>query len=126
MALYRGFSTISRQQRQKWRLEDTELVKRDILNHFQTKRGERVMNPQFGSQIWEFTFEQMTTELRDAILEDARRIIDSDPRVVAKDITVTEYQHGYQIEMDLYFVNQDLAEPMYIQFNQEAQLMTSI
>jgi len=124
MALYNGFSTIGLQNR--WSLEDTELVKRDILNHFQTRRGERVMNPEFGSQIWEFAFEPGTVELRQAVLEDAQRIIDSDPRVVAKDITVTQFQYGFQIEMDLYFVNNDVSQDMYIQFNQEAQLMTSI
>jgi phage baseplate assembly protein W len=124
MALYNGFSTIGLQNR--WKLSDTELVKRDILNHFQTRRGERVMNPGFGSQIWEFVFEPGTKDLQNAILEDATRIIESDPRVVAKDITVTQFQYGFQIEMDLYFVNQGLTEPMYVQFNQEAQVMTSI
>ena len=124
MALYNGFSTIGLQNR--WKLSDTELIKRDILNHFQTRRGERVMNPEFGSQIWEFQFEGATKELRQAILEDATRIIESDPRVVAKDVTVTQFQYGFQIEMDLYFVNQDVSENMYIQFNQEAQVMTSI
>ena len=124
MALYRGFSTIGLQNR--WKLEDTELVKRDILNHFQTRRGERLMNPEFGSLIWEMAFEPGTKDLRNAILEDATRIIDSEPRVVAKDITLTQFEYGFQIEMDLYFVNQDVSEEMYIQFNQESQLMTSI
>ena len=124
MALYNGFSTIG--QRNKWKLSDTELIKRDLLNHFQTRRGERVMNPNFGSRIWEFHFEQGTKELRNAIIEDAQRIIDSDPRVVYKDITVTQFQYGFQIEMDLYFVNQDFADQMFIQFNTESQLMTSI
>jgi phage baseplate assembly protein W len=105
MAFFKGFSTIGLNSR--WKLEDTELIKRDILNHFQTRRGERVMNPEFGSRIWEFAFEGMTDDLRGAIADDAKRIIDSDPRVVAKDITVQQFQHGFQIEMDLYFVNQD-------------------
>lgn len=124
MALYNGFSTIGLQNR--WKLSDTELVKRDILNHFQTRRGERVMNPSYGSQIWEFQFEPGTKDLRNAIIEDATRIIESDPRVVAKDIAVTQFEYGFQIEMDLYFVTQNVADQMFIQFNQEAQIMTSI
>lgn len=124
MAFFKGFSTIGLQNR--WKLEDTELVKRDILNHFQTRQGERLMNPKFGSRIWEFAFEGMTDDLRDAISADAKRIIDSDPRVVAKDITIQQFQYGFQIEMNLFFVNQDLADTMFIQFNQESQLMTSI
>ena len=124
MGLFNGFSTIGLQNR--WKLSDTELVKRDILNHFQTRRGERVMNPNFGSQIWEFAFEGMTDELREAIAADVQRIIDAEPRVVAKDITITQYQQGFQIAMNLFFVNQDISENMYVQFNQEAQLMTSL
>lgn len=124
MAFFKGFSTIGLQNR--WKLEDTELIKRDILNHFQTRRGERLNNPGFGSIIWELIFEGMTDEVREAILADAIRIIEAEPRVNLKDVTIQQFQHGFQIEMDLYFVNQNTAEQMYIQFNQEAQLMTSI
>jgi len=124
MAFFKGFSTIGLQNR--WKLEDTALIKRDILNHFQTRRGERLNNPGFGSIIWEMIFEGMSDESRDAISADAVRIIDAEPRVSLKDITITRFQYGFQIEMDLYFVNSNVAEPMYIQFNQEAQIMTSI
>ena len=124
MAFFKGFSTIGFQNR--WKLEDTELVKRDILNHFQTRRGERLNNPEFGSRIWEYTFEGMTDELREAITEDVQRIIAAEPRVTVKDITIQQFQNGFQIEMDLYFVNQDISEPMFVQFNQEAQIMTSL
>lgn len=124
MAFFRGFSTIGLEN--KWKLEDTELVKRDILNHFQTRRGERLMNPEFGSKIWEYTFEQMTDELRSAIVADAKNVISSDPRVVAKEVTLKTFQNGFQIEMDLYFVNQDVSQSMFVQFNQEQQIMTSI
>ncbi len=124
MAFFKGFSTIGLEN--KWKLEDTELIKRDLLNHFQTRRGERLNNPEFGSRIWEFTFEGMTDELREAILADVQNIIESDPRVVAKDITIQQFQNGFQIEMDLYFVNEDVSESMFVQFNQEAQIMTSL
>lgn len=124
MAFFKGFSTIGLNTR--WKLSDTELVKRDIMNHFQTRRGERLNNLEFGSRIWEFTFEGMSDELREAIAADVQNIIDSDPRVVAKDITIQQFEHGFQIELDLYFVNQDVSESMFVQFNQEARIMTNI
>ena len=124
MAFYKGFSTIGLQNR--WKLEDTELVKRDIMNHFQTRRGERLMNPEFGSRIWEFAFEPMTDNLTEAITADVKNILDADPRVVAKDISIETFENGFQIKMDLYFVNQDVSQPMFVQFNQQAQIMTSI
>lgn len=124
MAFFKGFSTIGLNTR--WKLSDTELVKRDIMNHFQTRRGERLNNLEFGSRIWEFIFEGMSDELREAIAADVQNIIDSDPRVVAKDITIQQFEHGFQIELDLYFVNQNVSEAMFIQFNQEARIMTNI
>lgn len=124
MAFFKGFSTIGLNTR--WKLEDTALIRRDLMNHFQTRRGERLNNPEFGSRIWEYTFEGMTDELREAITDDVQTIIAKDPRVVAKDITIQQFQNGFQIELDLYFVNSDVSEQMYVQFNQQAQIMTSI
>jgi len=123
MTFYKGFSTI---QGNKWQLSDIELVKRDILNHFNTRRGERLMNPNFGSRIWELTFEQFSPELRDAILADVESIIDFDPRVNSRGVELTEYEHGFQISMDLYFIQQDYSDSMYVQFNSDANQMTSI
>jgi phage baseplate assembly protein W len=124
MAFYKGFSTIGLQN--KWKLEDVELVKRDLMNHFQTRRGERLNNLEFGSRIWEYTFEQMTDELREAIAADVQNIINSDPRVRSKDVTIQQFQNGFQIEMDLYFVLTDQSEKMYVQFNNQQRIMTSL
>jgi len=124
MAFYNGFSTIGLDN--KWKLGDVELVKRDILNQFQTRRGERLMNPEFGSVIWELMFEQMDEDIREAIIDDAKRIVSSDPRVVARAITVQEFEHGFQIEMDLYLVDRDISSALFVQFNQRAQILTSI
>jgi hypothetical protein len=38
MLTYRGFNTIG--QTKKFRLTDLDLVKRDLLNHFQIRKGE--------------------------------------------------------------------------------------
>ena len=124
MAYYNGFSTIGLQNR--WKLSDVELVKRDLLNQFQTRLGERLHNPNFGSILWELAFEPMGDELREAIIADANRIIASDPRVVSRGVTVQAFENGFQIEMDLYLVDRDVAVEMFVQFNQKAQLMTSL
>jgi len=51
---YRGFSTIN--QIKKFRLTDVELVKRDLINHFSIKKGQKLMNPDFGSIIWNMLY----------------------------------------------------------------------
>jgi phage baseplate assembly protein W len=57
MTTYRGLSTLG--QNKKFRLTDIELVKRDLLNHFQIRKGEKLMNPNFGSIIWNMLFEPL-------------------------------------------------------------------
>jgi phage baseplate assembly protein W len=54
---YRGFSTIG--QTKKYRLTDLELIKRDLLNHFAIRKGEKLMDPNFGSIIWNMIFEPL-------------------------------------------------------------------
>jgi len=50
--LFRGFSSVEKIT-PTTEITDIDLVKRDLLNHFFTMKGERVMRPEFGSSIWE-------------------------------------------------------------------------
>ena len=50
MALYRGYNTVDNQTT-KTRLEDEELIKRDLINHFNIRKGEKLMRPDFGTII---------------------------------------------------------------------------
>lgn len=45
-------------------------VKSNIINLLKTRRGERVMQPELGSGLWELVFEQNTDELEIAIREE--------------------------------------------------------
>jgi hypothetical protein len=69
---YRGFSTIGRTK--KFRLTDLELVKRDLLNHFSIRKGEKLMDPNFGSIIWNMLYEPLTADVKSSIVEDVKRI----------------------------------------------------
>lgn len=79
--LYRGYSSYEFQANNTFKLRDIELVKMDLLNHIFTKRGERVMMPDFGTIIPELTFEPLTFELVDLVREEVLRVINYDPRV---------------------------------------------
>ena len=52
-------------------------LKSNILNYFNTNKGERVFNPNFGSNIRNYVFEQLTTQNYDSlefmIQEDMKR-----------------------------------------------------
>ena len=99
---------------------DLDLIKRDLANHFYTRRGERVMRPEFGCIIWDLLFEPMIDENINLIVEDCRTIIANDPRVTLNDIKVVEYDNGLQVQMDLYYPALDLVEQFKIDFDRRS------
>jgi len=116
MALYNGFSTVNRSK--KFVIHDFELAKQDLMNHLFIKKGEKIMDPNFGTIIWGVLFDQLTDDLRDAISKDVTKIVNSDPRLVANNITLTEYQHGIQVKIELTFVETDQKDVLYVNFSQ--------
>ena len=118
MALYRGYNTID-QSGPKTRLEDTELIKRDILNHFNIRRGEKLMNVEFGTIIWDSLFEPMTDLLRNSIIEDVNNIVNFDPRVEVDSVLVDTYEHGLVIEARIRYKNTNQTEIMRLLFDRE-------
>ena len=48
---------------------DVSLAKQDLLNHIMTKKGERVMAPEFGSIVWDYLFDPLTPAIEKIIQE---------------------------------------------------------
>ena len=120
--MYKGFSSIGKYN--KFRITDFELVKRDLLNHFNIKKGEKLMNPNFGTIIWDLIHEPFTEEVKNNIVNDINTIINSDPRVSAEKVTITEYLQGIQIELDLVYVVTNELDTMTMQFDNSSNTMT--
>lgn len=118
MTIYKGFST--RNKKKNFRLTDYELIKQDLINHFSTRRGERIMNPNFGTIIWDLLFDPFTEELRSAIQDDIIKIASSDPRVLIEEAVVTDYQHGIQIELQIRVKDTNEVDRMILTFDQSA------
>lgn len=114
---YKGYSSINVGNPTS-KLYDLELIKQDIINVFSTRRGERVMNPQFGSIIWDVLMEPVTPAVRDALNEDIKRICTSDPRVTPTQMKLTEYPSGYIIEVTLNLKGTDQSTNMVLAFDQ--------
>jgi len=79
MVTFIGFSTFGKRTGTNV-LEDKDLAVRDLLNHFYTRRGERLGEPEFGSILPDLIFEQFDQVIIDSADEDVRKIIDADPR----------------------------------------------
>lgn len=124
MPTYKGFSTYNRLR--KYSINDFDLVKQDLFNHFHIRKGEKLMNPNFGTIIWDLLFEQHTDALRDAIEDDIKRIVSYDPRILAEKITVTEFTDGIFIELDIKYVMTNQLSKMVMQFDRDAKTVSLV
>jgi phage baseplate assembly protein W len=124
MTIYRGFSTLINQR--KTRIADYELAKQDLINHFHIRKGEKLHNPNFGSNLWSVVFDPLTATSKQAIIDDVKAIVSYDPRINVTDVTVVEYDQGIQIELDLEYVNSDFTDRIKLRFDQADQSLTAI
>jgi len=118
---YKGFSSLSNTNSGS-RLYDFQLIQQDIINHFNTRKGERVMNPNFGSIIWDLIMEPMTDDVRQALKDDINAICTFDPRVTPIQMDLTEYEKGYLLELTLLLNGTDQSSNLKLTFDQEVGL----
>jgi phage baseplate assembly protein W len=121
--MYRGFSTVGRDK--KYRLTDFDLVKQDVINHFYIRKGEKLMNPSFGTIIWNVLHEPLTDDLKSVIISDIKSIANYDPRVSFDNIVITEYEQGIQIELQLRYVQTNQSNLLSLQFNNQTNLLSA-
>ncbi len=114
--LFRGFSSIDSIS-PKTGIADLELVKVDLLNHFHTARGERVMRPNFGSIIWDLLFEPFDDDTREAIFADVDSIISQEPRVILDSLDITEFEHGLRIDVAVIYIPLDVVSTFQLEFD---------
>jgi len=122
--LYKGFSSIN-SAGDNFALFDYELIKQDLINYFHVRKGERLMNPNWGTIIWDNLFEPMTEDLKNKIVANVNEIINSDPRLIAKNVIVTTYESGIQIECNLTYLPYNISQSMQLQFDQNNGLTTN-
>jgi phage baseplate assembly protein W len=122
MTIYRGFSTYNRKK--KFSMTDFELVKQDIFNSFNIRKGEKLMSPDFGTNVWGLMFEPLTDDSRQLVVEDVQRICGYDPRVSLDAITVTTYQHGINIQIELTYLTEDQRGAINIKFDNTKNTVT--
>lgn len=124
MTLYRGFSTISGTA--NFRLTDFDLVKQDLINHFNIPKGQKLMNPDYGTIIWDLIFEPFNDATKQAIETDIKKVVASDPRIGVRNAIITQYDRGVQIELDLVFVQTNQQGTLALQFDQQSKSITRV
>lgn len=120
---YKGFSTQAGNK--NFRLTDFNLIKQDILNHFNIRKGEKLMRPNFGTIIWNVLHEPFTEDLKSVITQDVKAIASYDPRVSFDNIIITEFDQGIQIELQLRYVLTNQTNIMLMNFNGVTNKLTA-
>lgn len=115
MAQYKGFSTVNRVKR--FRLTDFELAKQDLYNNFNIRKGEKLMNPDYGTIIHDMVFEPFDADTKNKIINDINKIINSDPRIAAENVSVIQSDQGFQIELDLIHIKTNERDTLKVAFN---------
>lgn len=113
--VFKGFSTPVVGKTQT--LYDAELVRQDLMNHFNTKKGERAFDADYGFIAWDLIFELDGYNTKNLLEADARRIISLDPRLNLKNLTVSNVEYGYRLDMILEYVMLDKLEQLTIVFD---------
>ena len=116
--VYKGFSTRDWQDRQNFGMRDLELVKRDLLNHIFTVKGERVMMPNFGTRIPLLAFEPNDEQTRAIVEADLTEVFNYDPRVNLIGLTVSSLPDNNAILA--------LADLLYVEFQVRDELRIEV
>jgi phage baseplate assembly protein W len=123
MITYRGFST--RQNVKKYVLTDFELARQDLLNYFSIRKGEKLMQPSFGTIIWDMLFEPLTEDTQQVITDDITRIISYDPRIAIGQVAVQQQTNGFLIQLTLSYVPTDQVETISLSFDRNSKTLTT-
>ena len=116
IAIYKGFSTVNNNFGSS-KLTDTDLIKRDLLNHFAIRKGEKLMNGEFGTSLRDLIMDPLTDETKAIVIQEVNAVIENDPRVRSEGITLDEYENGLQIEMSVRYVIDNQVENLVVRFD---------
>jgi phage baseplate assembly protein W len=115
---FKGFSTVGTSLSREHTFYDIELIKRDLMNHFYTRIGERVMRPTWGCRIWDYVMEQFTPSVRDDIVSEVIRICRAETRVTLDESSVLVYERnqGIRVEVPLVFSPHNVKDTFSLDF----------
>ena len=83
------------------------------------------MNPEFGTVIWDAIFEPLTESTKNAIVEDIRRILNSEPRIEPEAVKVDEYSSGILLELTVRYKVTNQSTNLKLSFDREIGLISS-
>ena len=119
MSIYNGFSTVSSNSQKKFVLTDGDLIKQDLLNVLMTRRGSRVMQPNFGCVVWEKLFENISPSDVQDISTNINQIINNDPRINLVSLDVSQSGNDITLTLVIQYASTNQLEQMIVLFSDE-------
>jgi len=119
MPTFIGFNTIN--QYKKFTLVDFELIKRDLLNYFNIRQGEKVGRPDVGTTMWNLLFEPQTEQTANLVIEEMQRIVGQDPRIFLASADAYPQVNGILVELEIQTVQGTNAERLSVFFDQQTR-----
>jgi phage baseplate assembly protein W len=124
MPTFIGFNTIN--QNKKFTAVDFDLIKIDLLNAFNIRQGELPGRPGYGTVIWNYLFENQTSETQAALYQEIQRVCAGDPRVYVSGLQIFPQQNGILIQLGLAVVPSTNAQLLSIFFDQQQRSATYV
>jgi phage baseplate assembly protein W len=124
MATFIGFNTID--QYKKFTLVDFQLIKRDLLNYFNIRQGEKVGRPEVGTTMWNLVFEPQTEQTASLIVQEMQRIVGQDPRIYLSSAEAYPQVNGILVELEIQTVQGQTAELLSVFFDQQTRTASYI
>ena len=96
-----------------------EAIKTNIINYFLTGRGERYLNPEFGSNIRTYLFDQITSDTRDILYFEVQRgLAEWFPSVDLVDVGVQVDQDNNAVLLEIRYSirNTNIEDQLVINF----------
>lgn len=124
MATFIGFNTQG--QYKKFTLVDKELIKRDLLNAFNIRQGQLPGRPEYGTNIWDNLFENITDDTIVLMNREIQRVAGGDPRLQVVNSNIYAEDNGILIELEIQFVPSTDAQRLSIFFDQQTRLASFV
>lgn len=124
MATFIGFNTQG--QYKKFTQVDKELIKRDLLNAFNIRQGQLPGRPEYGTNIWDNLFENITDDTIVLMNREIQRVAGGDPRLQVVNSNIYAEDNGILIELEIQFVPSTDAQRLSIFFDQQTRLASFV
>jgi phage baseplate assembly protein W len=85
----------------KYRLVDAPLVLQDFVNALNIRKGEKVGNPNYGTDLWSYIFEPNNLDTQFQIENEITRVATSDPRLLLNSVKSFVQDNGILIEVEI-------------------------